>query len=155
IAAQDTFFAPSPLPDAGAMARDFRDSMAAVDGMTIDRELSETKIAGRVLHRVDFSGVGLHRAMFAAGIRCHVVSFHITIRDASLLEEIAASLNGLSAADGAAVPVCVKDYAVADNVLRRVEPVTSGASAAGVVPVRILIGVDGAVKHVHVIRASD
>src|SRR5262245_55033485 len=82
ITAQDLFFAPNTLPDAAAMARDFRDSMAALDGMTIDRELSETTIAGRLLHRVDFSGVGLHRAMFAAGIRCHVVSFHITTRDA-------------------------------------------------------------------------
>ena len=157
IAAQDVFFASKSLADATAMTQDFRDGMAAVDGMTIDRDISEFTIAGRLLHRVDFSGVGLHRAMLAADIRCHVVSFHLTTSDPQQLDELAQSLNRLSFAGGKsarAAPLCIKDYAVAENVLRRVEPALAGP-AVGPVPVRVVIGTDGGVKHVHVIRASD
>ena len=157
VAAQDMFFAPKSLADATAMTQDFRDNMAAVDGMTIDREISELTIAGRLVHRVDFSGVGLHRAMLAADIRCHVVSFHLTTRNEQQLDKLAESLNKLSFAGGKsarAAPLCIKDYAVADNVLRRVEPTMAGP-AVGPIPVRIVIGTDGGVRHVHVIRASD
>ncbi len=50
------------------------------------------------------------------------------------------------------VPICLKDYA-SENVLHRVEP--DGAAAGAVsIPVRVIVGTDGSVKHVHVIRAS-
>jgi len=42
--------------------------------MTIDREPSEMRIVNRDVWRVDFSGVGLYRAMFVTEIRCHLVS---------------------------------------------------------------------------------
>jgi hypothetical protein len=37
--------------------------------MTIDREPTEARLGGRLFHRVDFSGVGLYRAMFVTEIR--------------------------------------------------------------------------------------
>ena len=81
ITAQDMFFAAKPHGTAAAAANDFRQAMSEIEGMTIDREPSEVSIADRPVQRVDFSGVGLHRAMFVAEIRCHLVSFNLTTRD--------------------------------------------------------------------------
>jgi hypothetical protein len=158
IAAQDLFFAPRPHSDVLAEAGDFRDAMARIDGMTIDQEPSEKNIAGHLMQRVDFSGVGLYRATFVTEIRYHFVSFNLTARSPELLANLAMSLSDLSsAAEGdatASVPMCVKDYAVAENLLRRVEPAAVDPKFRSI-PVRIVIDSDGSVKHVHVIHASD
>jgi hypothetical protein len=155
IAAQDMFFAATPRGD--AVANEFRQAISQVEGMTIDREPVEVRIADRRLQRVDFSGVGLHRAMFVAEIRCHLVSFNLTARDPELLASLALSLNDLSFAGGrdaaASVPLCVKNYAVADNLLSKVEPAIVGPIVTPI-PVRIIVGADGLVRHVHVIRAT-
>jgi hypothetical protein len=155
IAAQDMFFADKPHGDAAAS--DFRQAISQVEGMTIDREPVEVRIADRRLQRVDFSGVGLYRAMFVAEIRCHLVSFHLTARDPGLLASLALSLDELSFAGGrdaaASAPACVKNYAIAENLLSRVEPAIVGPILAPI-PVRIIVGADGVVKHVHVIRAT-
>jgi hypothetical protein len=151
------FFAAKPLSDAASAANDFRHAISQVEGMTIDREPLEVKIAGRAVQRIDFSGVGLYRAMFVAEIRCHLVSFNLTARDPEVLDGMTRSLDRLSFAGGkgaaASAPRCMKDYAVAENLLSKVEPVIPG-SLATPIPVRIIIGKDGGVKHVHVIRAT-
>jgi hypothetical protein len=158
IAAQDKFFAPKPHDNIAAEAGDFRDAMARLDGMTIDHEPSETNIAGYLMQRIDFSGVGLYRSTFVTEIRCHFVSFNLTARSPELLASLATSLSGLSSAAGPdaapSVPLCVKDYAVAENILLRVEPAAVGPKFRPI-PVRIVIDSEGSVKHVHVIHASD
>ena len=125
--------------------------------MTIDREPSEVSIADRRLHRVDFSGVGLYRAMFLVEMRCHLVSFNLTAREPEPLASIARSLDHLAFAgdrDAAPpAPTCVKNYAIEDNLLSRVEPAIVGPMGTPI-PVRIVVGSDGGVKHVHVIRAT-
>jgi hypothetical protein len=117
IAAQDMFFADKPHGDAAA--NDFRQAISQVEGMTIDREPAEVRIGDRLLQRVDFSGVGLYRAMFVAEIRCHLVSFNLTARDPELLASLALSLDELSFAGGrdaaASAPACVKNYAIAEK----------------------------------------
>ncbi len=157
VTAQDMFFADKPHGDAASAAKDFRQAISEVDGMTIDRELLEVRIADRLVQRVDFSGVGLYRAMLVAEIRCHLVSFNLTARDPELLARLALSLDNLSFAAErdlvSSVPTCVKNYAVGNNLLSRIEPVIAGPIAAPI-PVRIVIGTDGGVKHVHVIRAT-
>jgi hypothetical protein len=157
IAAQDTFFATKPLGDLASAASDFRHAISQVEGMTIDREPSEVRIADRVIQRVDFSGVGLYRAMFMTEMRCHLVSFNLTARDPEALASMTLSLDRLSFAGGKgaakSAPHCIKDYAVAENLLSKVEPVIAG-SLATPIPVRIIVGTDGSVKHVHVIRAT-
>jgi hypothetical protein len=156
IAAQDMFFAAKPPSDAASAAKDFRHAISSVEGMTIDREPLEVRIANRVVQRVDFSGVGLYRAMFVAEIRCHLVTFNLTARDPEALASMTLTLDRLSFAGGkaaASVPHCVKNYAVTENLLSKVEPVIAG-SIATPIPVRIIIGTDGSVKHVHVIRAT-
>ncbi|MBV9724953.1 MAG: hypothetical protein JO299_07240, partial [Gammaproteobacteria bacterium] len=98
IAAQDMFFASEPVGDAGTAAERFGGAMSAIDGMTIDHDPSTERIAGRRFGRVDYSGVGLYRAMYATDIRCHIVSFNLTARDPDTLARLAQQLNNLSAA---------------------------------------------------------
>lgn len=158
IAAQDMFFASKPHGDVAEMVRDLRQAMSQVDGMTIDREPTEVKLANRLFHRVDFSGVGLYRATFTTESRCHAVSFNLTARDPILLADLAFSLDKLSAAGkrdpASAVPYCIENYAVPENLLHRVEPVPAGPKFM-TVPVRIIVDTGGGVKQVHVIRATD
>jgi len=157
VAAQDMFFADKPHGDAASAVNDFRQAISKVEGMTIDHEPSDVRIADRPVRRVDFSGVGLYRAMFVVEIRCHLVSFNLTARDPELLASLALSLDNLSFAgggDGASpVSTCVKNHAVGENLLWKVEPAIVG-SAVTPIPVRIIIGTDGGVKHVHVIAQT-
>jgi hypothetical protein len=157
ITAQDMFFAARQYKDAAAMAGYFRRTMSEISGMTIYREPAEERIAGRVLHRVDFSGVGLYRAMLVTELRCHLVSFNLTSREPGLLTDLTRSLSKLSFAAAAKAvtpdPVCIKDYAVAETLLRKVQPLPAGPAFTPI-PVRIVISTDGDVRQVHVIRAT-
>ncbi len=158
IAAQDMFFASKSYDDIAEMAHDFRQAMSEVDGMTIDREPTEVRVADRRLYRVDFSGVGLYRATFTTEIRCHAVSFNLTSRDPELLASLASSVDKLSSvgkreSGGSRAPLCIEHYVVAENLLRRVEPVPVGAKFTSI-PVRIVVDTEGRVKHIHVIRAT-
>jgi len=67
------------------------------------------------------------------------------------------TLNELSPGEAAgpaeAMPVCVKDYATPERLLSRVDPTPAGPKFT-VVPVRIIIGTDGRIRHIHVIRGS-
>ena len=157
ITAHDMFFADAPYENATAMIARFRASTAEIPGMTIDREPSEVRIGGRVMQRIDFSGVGLYRAMLAVEIRCHLVRFNVTAPELPALAAIISSLDGLSfdaRSDGApSAPVCVKDYATDETVLNKVEPSPTGPTFTPI-PIRIIIGANGLVKGVHVIRAT-
>ncbi|HTE95387.1 MAG TPA: energy transducer TonB [Bradyrhizobium sp.] len=155
VVAQDMFFASAPSDDVKNVVAEFRQVMSAVDGMTIDREPAPVSVGGHPGYRVDFSGVGLSRSMFAIEIRCHVVTFNLTSRDPELLAGLVSSLDDLDSVRKKTpdpVPECVRDYA-SENVVHRVEPDGVGAKAVSI-PVRMIVATDGSVKHVHVIRAS-
>jgi hypothetical protein len=156
IAAQDIFFAAKPFDDAMAMADEFGRAMSQVDGMTIDRPPSEVLIAGHRFGRVDFSGVGLFRSTLITKIRCHFVSFNLTARSPERLAALALSLNSLGPASGGNAgrvdPMCIDNYPDTEHVLTRVDPAAIGPFIP--IPVRIVVGADGSVKHVHVIRAT-
>jgi Gram-negative bacterial TonB protein C-terminal len=153
IVAQDSFFAAETPDDVKNIVTEVRQVMSSVDGMTIDREPEPVKVGARPGYRIDFSGVGLFRAMLAIEIRCHVVTFNLTSRNPELLASMAKSLDDLDAVRKSSdpVPECVRDYA-AENTVHRVEP-ERGARAESI-PVRVIVAADGSVKHVHVIRAS-
>lgn len=162
ITAQDMFFSPQPLDDAMSLIKAARQTMVALPGMQIDREPISVSVAGRAFGRLDYSGVGLYRSMLATEIRCHLVSFVATANDPAVLERAVLSLARLSpppgpsarAAGGAGFPVCIKDYATGDNLLRRVEP-RAAAPYFARIAVRIIVGVDGSIEHIHVIKASE
>lgn len=156
IAAQDKFFGTDTSGSAADIARDFQQAVSHIGGMTIDRELTEVKVADHLLYRVDYSGVGLYRAAISTENRCHIVSFNITTHDRSLLADLVHSVDNLSLAatgKGEAPPPCVRDYAVGDNILHKVNPASVGPKFVPI-PVRIIVGAGGNVKHVHVIHAT-
>jgi TonB-like protein len=157
IAAQDMFFAAKPSADAAATADEFGRAMAAVEGMTIDRPPSQVLVAGRVFSRVDFSGAGLFRSTLITEIRCHLVSFNLTAKSPERLSALTLSLNDIGFAGnggaGRVDPICVSHYADAEHVVTRADPPAIGSTPASI-PVRIVVGTDGSVKHVHVIRAT-
>ena len=51
------------------------------------------------------------------------------------------------------MPICIKDYATPEHLLSRTAPASAGPKFTSV-PVRIIIGVDGRARNIHVIRAS-
>jgi hypothetical protein len=157
IAAQDTFFEKAPR-DLAEAASEMRDTMAQIEGMSIDREPAEITIGRRpAWHpawRFDFNGVGLYRAMIIAEMRCHLVSITLTAPDPQGREALAQSLDRVSFAARRDPPVCIRDYASGDQLIRKVEP-TDVAPSPMPIPARIIIGSDGAVRHVHMIRATD
>jgi hypothetical protein len=157
IAAQDIFFAGEGHAGAADQARDFQKALSAVAGMTVDPDVAEMKIGDHAFYRVDYNGVGLYRSMAAAEIRCHMLSFNVTARDPALVERLVHTLESdlsFAPAGRATAPPCARDYASGDNVLHRVLPAPVGPRFMPI-PVRILVGADGSVQNVHVIRATD
>jgi hypothetical protein len=153
MAAQDTFFA-EPHHNLAAAASDFRQAIAQVEGMSIDREPAEMTIGNRPAWRVDFNGVGLYRAMIVTEIRCHLVSVTLTTQSSDEREGLVQSLDRLSSATKRTAPTCVRDYAAGDQVMQKVE-LAEASSSPMPIPVRMIVGTDGTVKHVHVIRATE
>jgi len=158
IAAQDVFFATLPITDASAMAKKLAHDAPESDHATGGP--SGVTIAGRSFARLELSGNPLSRILLATDTRCHVLIFTFTAADPDELEKLAGSLDRLSwGSDASAssttdppVPTCARDYATPKNILQRVEPVVVGPPYLKI-PVRIIIGADGRVQHIHVIRA--
>jgi hypothetical protein len=157
IAAQDEFFAADPPNSSAEMVEQVRRRISEIDGMTIDHQPEEMTISGARFTRLDYSGVGLFRAMLVAESRCHFLSFNLTTVDPDGRVSLAQSLNDLSLGEPAerarSMPICLKDYATPEHLLSRIDPAPAGPKFTSV-PVRIIIGVDGRVRHIHVIRAS-
>ena len=157
IAAQDMFFATNEPGDVADSARDFRQAMSNIKGMTVDPDLKKLMVADHPLYRVDYSGVGLFRATIRTQSRCHILSFNLTARDAELRKRLAHSFEKVSFATRSAAgspPPCVRGYAEGDNIVHKVAPLPIGPLFVPI-PVRIIVGADGGVKHVHVIHATD
>ena len=158
IAAQDMFFSGEGYAGVADQAREFQRSLTTIAGMTIEPDVAETKVGDHAFYRVAYNGVGLYRSMVVAEIRCHALSFNVTARDPALLERLVRTLDSdlafAPAAAGAASPPCAKDYAGGDRVLHQVAPLPVGPRFMPI-PVRIIVGADGGVKNVHVIRATD
>ncbi|MFY9531667.1 MAG: hypothetical protein WBC04_16615 [Candidatus Acidiferrales bacterium] len=152
------FFYPKPIKDTmdflALMKRDLDPSLSASEPASVE-------IAGRSFGRFDFSGAGLQHSVFATEIRCHILSFILTSRSSKQIQELAASLDKISLASGtpagaaseskgppAPWPICVREYATEDHIVRRTYPVGSGPGFPRV-PVRIIIDKQGRVRHIH------
>jgi hypothetical protein len=157
VAAQDEFFVAEPPGPSAKMVERLRSTISETDGMTVDREPVEVKISGRQFTRLDFSGVGLYRMVLVTESRCHFVSFNLTTADSYQRARVAQSLNALSLTEPGdpahSVPVCIKDYATPEHVVSHIDPIQASPKFTSV-PVRIIIGADGRVSHIHVIRGS-
>ena len=149
IAAQDEFFADKRIADARALLQDLARSLSGPDHAA---DPATVRIAGNSFLRLEIRGTPLSRIVLATEIRCHVVMFTFTAAERERLEKLAASLDHLSFAPHAVAPACAKGYATAQTIRRRVEPVPTGPRFV-TIAVRIIIGADGRMEHVHVIRA--
>jgi hypothetical protein len=157
IAAQDQFFVKEPLVRSAETAGRLRRAISETDGMMVDRGPEEMTISGRPFTRLDFSGAGLYRMVLVTEIRCYFVSFNLTTAAPVQRAHIAQSLYALSLAEPGdpthSAPVCVRDYATLEHLISRSDPAPAGPKFTEV-PVRIIIGADGRVRHTHVIRGS-
>ncbi|MGB7849223.1 MAG: energy transducer TonB [Candidatus Acidiferrum sp.] len=90
-----------------------------------------------------------------------MVEFVFTTRDAESAENLIQPMNQMSlpaetgptsGTGGDDVPVCIKGYANAENVVERVDPVFTERKF-NPVPVRIIIDTEGKVKHIHFLSA--
>jgi len=157
IAAQDQFFSNEPPGRSVEMIDRVQRTISEMDGMTVDRGPEEVTIAGRQFVRLDFSGVGLYRMVLITESRCHFVSFNLTTADPDQRARLTRSLDALSITEpedpAHSVPVCIRDYAIPEHLVSRNDPSPGGAKFTSV-PVRIIIGADGRIRHIHVIRGS-
>jgi hypothetical protein len=151
IAAQDNFFADRPIGEAKATLADLAHSIQ--EGATAEAEISSTTIAGHTFARLNIEAIPLSRVVFATDIRCHTVIFTFTSANRDRLAQLAAGLGRLSLSSPSTAPVCVRDYVTPQTVRRRAEPIMAGPQFVKV-PVRIVIGSDGKVQYIHVIRAD-
>jgi hypothetical protein len=158
ITADDLFFTPFPVTHAPELI-DFSKNNLQAD-YKVERPPAQIALGGRSFRSFAYwSPVAeLHWYVFATQIRCHAVEIVISSRDTKLIESLMHEMNTITfppedtAADGTSVPVCLKDYASGENVISRIEPIFS-ERRFNAVPVRIIIGKDGKVKHIHFISA--
>jgi hypothetical protein len=104
---------------------------------------------------------GLHWLVLSTEIRCHLLQFAITSPDPRFIDialhairsvELPARADIISGTGGGDTPLCIANYASAENLLSRVEPILpSGKSNP--IPVRVVIDITGAVRHIHFLSA--
>jgi len=129
----------------------------------VERPPAELTIAGHTFARFDYTSkvAGLHWAVLATQVRCHVLQFIITSRDPELIESVIKDMDRMtlpaeagatSGKGGGDWPVCVANYVRAENIVERVDPQFK-EKRFNDVPVRITIDKRGHVKHVHMLSA--
>jgi hypothetical protein len=161
ISAQDLFFTLTPAENALEMVNYAAENLQAE--YKIEQPPTRVTISGHSFVRLDYASpiAALHWRVLATEIRCHIVEFVFTSRDTELAEGLIREMNKMtlpSQADvtlgmgGSDAPVCIKDYATGENVIRRVDPLFT-EQRFNPVPVRIIIDKEGKVSHVHLLSA--
>lgn len=161
ITAQDLFFSATPGSNAVEMVNYTRDHLQS--DYKLEGQGSKTTVDGHPFVTLSYwSPVAeLHWYVIATEIRCHAVEFVFMNRDPKTLTstvqqaemmKLPPDANPEGSAGGDGFPVCIKDYARGDNVLNRVDPFFSEVRF-NPVPVRIIIGRNGRVKHIHFLSA--
>jgi hypothetical protein len=161
ITAQDMFFTPLLAANALELVKYKKDNLPA--DYTSEPVPTGSRIAGRSFSFFAYQSrvAGLHWYVLATQIRCHTVELVLTSRDPRLLESLALEMIRMKLPEGAgptagtgggAVPVCLKDYGRDENVIERVDPVFT-EYRSNPVPVRIIIGKEGQVRHIHFLNA--
>ena len=160
ISAQDNFFAPEPAKDATGFLNAIKKGLDT--SLSAPNAVAHVKLGGIDFARLDYSGAGLSHIVLAAEIRCHTIIFSITARREGAAEMLVESLRKLSlmqersasSADGTAVqrgwPLCIPESAYSDHIAHKVDPVMTGPRY-GSVPLRLIIGADGKLEHIHAI----
>jgi hypothetical protein len=156
VAAQDLFFSTTRATDPLQLINYTRDHLQA--DYRVEGPPRQLTLAGHTFVRFDYGApaAGLHWALLATQIRCHVVEFVVTSADTRLVETLTRGLNDMKLGGGgltdSTAPVCLANYAVPTNILHREDPIFS-EHRYNPIPVRVIIDRDGKVKHVHYLSA--
>ena len=153
VSAQDMFFSDAPVHNAVEWAAYEKDNLQR--DYKPELPITQMQIAGRPFSSFAYwSPVAqLHWYVLGTEIRCHALEFVFTARDTKLLENLVQQMNKIlfSSADMAS-PVCIKDYAESQHLIRRVDPVFT-EHEFNPVPVRIIIDTRGTIRHIHFLSA--
>lgn len=151
ITAQDMFFTPLPARSAKETIEYTKETLQA--DYKVEHAPSQVTVANRAFTRFDYNSpvAGLHWYVLATEVRCHTIRFVFTSPDPALLETLIKDLDAMKLA-AADAPLCVADYAEAQNITYKVDPVLT-EQKYNAIPVRIIIDKAGKVRHVHVISA--
>lgn len=159
ISAADMFFLLHPAaspPAASPMDLLQQAQRSLPDVMKVERPPTEVRIGSHTFARLDYTGAEIHWSILATEIRCHTVQFVFTSRDPQFIDKLVDGLAQLglpgTSAGGGEFPVCIKDYATETNIVHKVDPILTGPKYT-TIPVRMIVGKDGKVEHVHVITA--
>ena len=161
ITAQDMFFTPLPAGNATQWIDYAKDHLQA--DYRVEKPPTQVKIADRSFAFFAYwSPVAqLHWYVLATEIRCHTVEIVLTSQDAELLDVLMRGLNRMKlpaaasptgGTGGTDVPVCIQDYARAENLVARVDPVLT-EHRFNPIPVRVIVDRQGNVKHIHFLSA--
>jgi hypothetical protein len=151
IAAQDMFFGAAPAQTPAELIGYSKQHLDP--DYKIERQPTAVRIGGRDFIRFEYGSpvARMHWRILATQIRCHTVEFIFTGTDTQRMAKMMKALDSLQVSDGE-TPVCVKDFATPANLLAREEPVLP-QSRFNPIPVRVIIGPDGRVRHIHFISA--
>lgn len=147
VSAQDLFFALRPLAGARelvtAMRRDLEPHFKS------DGEPAVVTIAGRAFHRFAYRAPrsGLQWRVLATDARCHALTFTFSGTDAAALDAAERAMSDVSVAPPG-FP-CLAGYA---QVVEKTEPVFP-TNRFNTIPVRVIVGPNGRVQHVHLLSA--
>lgn len=161
VTAQDMFFTPLPATNALELTAYTKDHLQF--DYHVETAPTLMKIADHSFSFFSYwsPAAELHWYVLAIQVRCHAVQFVLTGRDTKLLNRLVLDLNNMklpangsaTAGNGGGVfPVCIKDYARNENVVSRIDPAFT-EHRFNPIPVRIIIGNQGKVKHIHFISA--
>jgi hypothetical protein len=161
VTAQDLFFTLTPGANALALVNHTREHLMA--DYKVEQPPTLVRLADHSFVRFDYVSpvAELHWHVLATQIRCHVVQFVFTSRDAQLIESLIQDMNKMklpveagpiSGKGGDDVPVCIKDYVREENIMERVDPLLT-ERRFNPIPVRIIIDKEGKVKHIHFLSA--
>jgi hypothetical protein len=161
VSAQDMFFSDAPVHNAFEWAAYEKDNLQR--DYKPELPITQMQIAG---HPFSFFAywspvAQLHWYVLGTEIRCHTLEFVFTGRDTRLLDNLVQQMNksllssGVSSPAGTgdtASPVCIKDYAESQRLIRRVDPIST-EHEFNPVPVRIIIDMRGTIRHIHFLSA--
>jgi hypothetical protein len=153
VSAQDLFFSLTPAGSPMEMITYTRDHLPSY--YEAEHAPAEVTIAGHRFARFDYRSpvAGIHWTILATEIRCHLVQFVYTGRDPQRLEALVRDLaEKTKLGTSGDQPRCIANYATDAHIVSRADPAPY-AQKYNSIPVRILIGRDGKVRHVHVISA--
>jgi hypothetical protein len=151
IAAQDLFFSSAPVHSASELISYIELHLGAE--YRVERAPTNLRIANRDFVRLDYrsAAAGLHWHVLATQIRCHVVQFVFTGANPNSVNHLVENMKTVFKPSDSA-PVCLKDFATAETLTEREDPVFS-EPRFNPVPVRIVVDKEGRVKHIHFLSA--